>query len=449
LRKDLRSSGERAPTDEIGFDPTSEIGASRSDITTLLSAVADARTSPARRYFRFLEVVRATIDGSNCTNVMIKVQQGDFDVAPSPRHRSSRLDAGERHVPRLARDSACRRLAVAAALVIAGGALGCSGQAHDPPAREDGRISVTAERTLMGTLFRIDVVVEDEARGAAAIEAAFAEIGRTEEVLSNWSESSQISEVNRAAGSAPVVVSHELMAVLDRALHFSEITDGAFDVTFASCDGLWSVRHRRIPTDDEIASCLRHVDYRRVALDPQRSAVFVSDANMRVGVAGLAKGYRVDRAADVLTSHGIVDFVVNGGGDMRLSTGATSEPWEVKLAHPRFPDQALGTVALASGAIATSGDYQWYFERDGVRYHSILDPSSGRPARRSTSATVIAETAVDADALATGLFVMGPEEGIALAERLPEVEALIICPELSLHLSSGFPAVAGYRDLSS
>ena len=155
------------------------------------------------------------------------------------------------------------------------------------------------------------------------------------------------------------------------------------------------------------------------------------------------------RQTPVSASRGIVDFVVDGGGDMRLSTSAAGEPWEIKLAHPRLPDQPLGTVALPSGAIATSGDYQWYFERDGVRYHHILDPASGRPARRSTSATVIAETAVDADALATGLFVMGPERGIALAEHLPGVEALIIDPELSVYSTSGFPALVTREDMSS
>jgi thiamine biosynthesis lipoprotein len=307
--------------------------------------------------------------------------------------------------------------------------------------RNDGRVLVTAERPLMGTRFRIDLVAVDETLGEEAIEAAFTEIGRSDEVLNNWSESSQISEVNRAAGSAPVLVSHELMAVLDRALHFSALTDGAFDVTFASCDGLWSVRQRRVPSDEEIAACLPHVDYRRVVLDHQMSAVFVPDAAMRIGVAGLAKGYRVDRAAEVLERSGITDYVVDGGGDMRLSTGDDGEPWQIKLAHPRVPHQPLGTVGLRSGAIATSGDYEWYFERDGVRYHHILDPTSGRPARRSVSATVIAERALDADALATGLFVMGPERGIALAERLSGIEALIIGPDLSVHATSGFPTL--------
>ena len=324
---------------------------------------------------------------------------------------------------------------------------GCSARS-EAVQRDDGRILVTAERPLMGTRFRIDVVVAEESLGRRAIEAAFSEVRRSEQELSNWSETSQISEVNRAAGVAPVLVSHELMAVLDRALFVSALTDGAFDVTFASCDGLWSVRRLRVPSDAEIAACLRHVDYRRVALDHQASAVFVPDAEMRLGLAGLAKGYRVDRAAEVLTRYGVVDFVVDGGGDMRVSTGTGGEPWLIHVAHPRKPDRPLGSVALTSGAIATSGDYQWYFETDGVRYHHIMDPASGRPARRSIAATVIAENAMDADALATGLFVMGPERGIDLAEELPGVEALVIAPDLSVHASSGFPAIEPALEVS-
>jgi thiamine biosynthesis lipoprotein len=326
------------------------------------------------------------------------------------------------------------------ALLLGGVTAACSGQAGAAGKLGDGRFRLSEERSLMKTRFRIDVVVGDEAEGAAAIEAAYDEVARFEDVLSNWSDSSQITEINRAAGSAPVVVSDDLLTLLDRALHVSRLTDGAFDITFASCDGLWSVPDRRIPTDDEIAACLPHVNHRRVALDLQRSAVFLPDLRMRVGIAGLAKGYRVDRAARVLERFGVVDYVVDGGGDMRVSTGDGGRPWEISVAHPRRSGQALGTVSLTSGAIATSSDSQWYFEQDGVRYHHILDPATGRPARRSISATVIAPTALDADALATGFFVMGPDRGITLAEELPGVEALLVAPDLSVRTTSGFPS---------
>ncbi len=304
----------------------------------------------------------------------------------------------------------------------------------------DGRVRLTVERQLMATLFRIDVIVDDGDVGREAIEAAFSEIEMAEGLLSNWDESSQISELNRAAGIQPVTVSLELMAVLQRAFDVAELTGGAFDISFASCGGLWSIRDRRIPSDEELDSCLAHVDYRRVALDPERSAVFITDPETRLGIAGLAKGYRVDSAARVLERRGITDFVVDGGGDMRVSTGLSGTSWPIQVAHPRR-STPFGTIKVASGAVATSGDYEWFFEEAGVRYHHILDPDTGRPARKSASATVIAPSAVDADALATGLFVMGPAEGLALAESLPGVEAMLIAPDLTVHTTSGFPEV--------
>jgi len=303
---------------------------------------------------------------------------------------------------------------------------------------DDGRLRVTAERELMGTLFRIEVIADDAEAGQLAIEAAFAEVERAEGLLSNWDDESQISVVNTSAGASPVTVSNDLMTVLQRAIEVSELTLGAFDISFASCGGLWSIRDQRIPSNEEIAACLSHVGYQQVALNLEQSAVYISDPEMRLGIAGLAKGYRVDRAAEVLESRGITDYVVDGGGDMRIATRSLDYHWPIQVVHPRR-DTPLGTIELASGAIATSGDYEWYFEEGGVRYHHILDPATGRPARRCISATVIAADAVDADALATGLFVLGPVEGMALAERVPGVEAMLIAPDLSVHTTTGFP----------
>lgn len=331
-------------------------------------------------------------------------------------------------------------LPVAFVCLAVGPLVSCSDDGCLTQPTADGRIRVTVERQLMATLFRIDVIVDDETAGREAIEEALAEIQSAEGILSNWDDDSQISELNRSAGVQPVVVSQELMAVLQRAYEVAELTDGAFDISFASCSGLWSIRDRRIPSDEELASCLAHVDYRKVALDPTQPAVYITDPGTRLGIAGLAKGYRVDRAARILEDRGITDYVVDGGGDMRVSTGSTGTSWPIRVAHPRR-ETPLGTVVVASGAIATSGDYEWFFEHSGVRYHHILDPATGHPARRSTSATVIAPSAVEADALATGLFVMGPREGLALAERLPGVEAMLIAADLSVHTTSGFPTV--------
>ena len=310
------------------------------------------------------------------------------------------------------------------------------------PERDDGSPHVVRdERLKMGTRFEIQVVTRDLSAGRAAIEAAYQEIDRVEELLSEWRETSEISEVNRRAGHGPVAVGPDLFAVVERAAEISEITEGTFDVTFAACGGAWSVREQRIPTDGEIAACLVHVDFRRLELDPVASTIHLPTEAMRIGIAGIGKGYGVDRAAEVLEARGVRDFIVDGGGDIRVAGKKVDRPWVVGIADPRREGQLHAILEVGGGAIVTSGDYQRYFEKDGVRYHHILDPTTGRPARRAVAVTVVAATATDADALATGLFVLGPERGIEVVESQLGVEALIFGPDLEIHRSSGFPEI--------
>lgn len=291
----------------------------------------------------------------------------------------------------------------------------------------------------MGTRFEIQVVAGDAASARVAVEAAYAEIDRVEDLLSEWRETSEIAEVNRRAGRDAVRVGTDLYAVVERSIQIAGITDGAFDVTFAACGGLWSIRERRVPTDPQIEQCLVHVDYRRLVLDPAVSTIFLPTEAMRIGIAGIGKGYGVDRAAEVLEAHGVTDYIVDGGGDIRLSGSNVDRPWVVGVADPRRPGELHASLEPGRGAIVTSGDYQQFFEKDGVRYHHILDPTTGRPGRGAVAVTVVATTATDADALATGLFILGPERGIEIVEGLPGVEALIFGPDLAVHRSSGFP----------
>jgi len=299
---------------------------------------------------------------------------------------------------------------------------------------------VSASRMLMGTTFRIQLVTPDADAGNRAIEAALNEVARVEELLSEWKQTSQISAVNRAAGqSSAVAVGPELFDVVERGLEISELTAGAFDMTYASCGHLWSFRDPRIPSDAEIAACLPFADYRRVELDPGRRGIRLPDASMRIGISGIGKGYGVDRAADLLDSLGFTDYTVDGGGDLRVSGDNIDRPWRVGVADPRQPGALTMTLEPHSGAVVTSGDYHLFFELDGKRYHHIVDPSTGRPAERSIAVTVIAESAMDADALATGLFVLGPQRGLELVERLPGVEAMITAADGTPYSSFGFP----------
>jgi len=322
-----------------------------------------------------------------------------------------------------------------AAIVLSLTTAGCS----KAPA---GPVHVDDERLLMGTRFAIQVVDPDPRAARDAIEAAFEEVARVEALLSEWRETSEISAVNRAAAGAAVGVGPELMTVVRRSLEISRLTGGAFDITFAACAGLWSFRDRRVPDDAQVAACLEQVGYEKVEVDAENSTLRLALPGMRIGIAGIGKGFGIDRAAEVLEQHGIRSYVVDGGGDIRLLGDNRGRPWRVGIRHPRRPE-LYASVLASGGAIVTSGDYIQFFERDGRRYHHILDPATGRPATGSVAVTVIAPTAMDADALATGLFVMGPERGLALVESLPRVEALFFAPDLAVHRSSGFSFADG------
>ncbi|HEX6850267.1 MAG TPA: FAD:protein FMN transferase [Candidatus Polarisedimenticolaceae bacterium] len=297
------------------------------------------------------------------------------------------------------------------------------------------------QRVLMGTVFRIQVHAPPSAQARRAVAAALDEVARVEALLSEWRETSEISALNRAAGRGPLRVGPELLEVLERAALASEATGGAFDVTFATCGGLWSFRDARVPSDDELATCLGHVGFRKIRVDRARSEVEILDPATRIGLGGIGKGYGVDRAAAVLERAGVGNYVVDGGGDLRIRGRNGDRPWTVGLADPRRKGELAGRVEMEAGSIVTSGDYESYFERDGVRYHHILDPATGRPARGSIAVTVVAPDATWADALATGLFVMGPERAIPAAEALPGVSVRIVSPDGAVHTSRGFPKV--------
>lgn len=290
---------------------------------------------------------------------------------------------------------------------------------------------------LMGTQFGIQLIAIDSAHGEAAMTAAFAEIVRVEELMSEYRESSEVSAVNRNAGLTQTVVGEDLFSVLEQALAVSEVTSGAFDITYASCGYLWSVRQQRIPADADIEACLPRVGFQQVTLDSEQFTILLP-AEVRIGVGGIAKGYGVDRAAVVLESYGFDNYIVDGGGDIRLHGQRIDRPWVVGVAHPRESATLLGTLELNEGAVVSSGDYQRFFVHEGVQYHHIIDPATGRPARRAIAVTVIAQTATQADALSTGLFVLGPERGLEVAESLEGIEALIVDPDLGLHMTEGF-----------
>jgi len=296
-------------------------------------------------------------------------------------------------------------------------------------------------RVELGAPFEIQLVAADPAAARDALAAAWAEIERLDRVLSEWRETSEISAVNRRAGQGPLALGPEAYAVVERSIEFSRLTGGAFDLTWATCGGLWSVSARRIPSAAEVQACLPRIGWHKLRLDPAARTIELPDAEQRIGIGGIGVGYVVDRVARLLEEHGVTDYLIDAAGDVLLAGTKAGTPWRVAIADPRRHGEIWGALAPGQGAIATSGDYERYFERDGVRYHHIVDPATGRPADRTVAVTVVAPDAITADALSTGLFVLGPERGLELVESLPGVEALFFGPDLAVRRSSGFPAV--------
>lgn len=298
----------------------------------------------------------------------------------------------------------------------------------------------------MSTVIAVTLPAGDDARAAA--EAVIALFQRLEGELSEWREGSPLAEVNRRAGGAPVAVPPDLLAVVERSVELAERTGGAFDPTWAALWGLWDFQAAEpaVPDPEAIARAAALIDYRRVEIDRAAGTLRLPEAGMKIGLGGVAKGYALDRAAELLRGRGHADFLIVAGGQVYAAGRRGGRPWRVGVRDPRGDQtDAFALLDLEGGvSSSTSGDYESYFELDGVRYHHILDPRTGRPARGLRSATVIAPDATLADALSTALVVLGPDRGLALAEEWPEVEAVLVGEDGALRTT---PGIAGRLEI--
>ncbi len=289
----------------------------------------------------------------------------------------------------------------------------------------------------MGTRVSVRLWHDDEASAARAAEAALAEIDRIERLMSTYREDSTISRINREAAARPVPAGAELYGLVETALRISRLTDGAFDITFDSVGRHYDFRAGERPDEATIRREMGRLDYRLVTLVPGQQAIRFEREGVRINLGGIAKGYAVERAAAVLAAAGVEHAIVTAGGDSRLLGDRDGEPWVVGVRDPRSEDGVAVRLPLADEAISTSGDYERYFEEDGVRYHHILSPATGRPARGVYSASVIGPDAVLTDGLSTSVFVLGVERGLALIEELPGYETIVIDASGHMHYSTG------------
>lgn len=281
------------------------------------------------------------------------------------------------------------------------------------------------QQSVMGTRGYVELWHSDKARAQTLIQEAFDELERINQLLSPYLEQSELSRINAQAATAPVNVSPETVYLVQKSLYFSELSGGAFDITFASLGQEFDYRTGKKPTETTRKTAQANIGFERLNLDAQKQTLFFNRPGTRIDFGGIAKGYAVDQAIARLQRAGVKQAIVTAGGDSRIIGDRGGRPWLMGIKNPRGENQAL-TMPLADVAISTSGDYERYFIQDGVRYHHILNPKTGASPTEVISATVIAEQSVDADALATTLMVLGVEQGIGLINRMENVSAVII-----------------------
>jgi FAD:protein FMN transferase len=291
------------------------------------------------------------------------------------------------------------------------------------------------KRAIMGTAISVELWAADAATAQAAIDAVMGEMERIDRTMSPWIETSELALINREATQHPVKISAEMMLLLKTSLHYSALSFGAFDISFASVGYMYDYRKHIEPSKEQIASHLSAIDYRSIKLDTSAGTVFFSKPGMRIDLGGIAKGYAVDQGANILLARGIKNAIVTAGGDSRIVGDRRGRPWMVGIKDPRVPDKVAVLLPLSDTAMSTSGDYERYFMDGERRVHHIIDPHTGSSATGVRSVSVLTAHGIDSDALTKPLFILGVERGMEIIDRIPGVDAIVIDDKGQLYYS--------------
>jgi len=304
---------------------------------------------------------------------------------------------------------------------------------------------------LMDTVVEIKVYHRDGAKASEAISSSIEEMKRVEEKMSRFLPTSEVSTINKIAfkessfsSDAWIPVSDEIISLLQKAIQISDLTKGSFDITIYPLLKIWKFEGEtpEVPKGNEIRDKLRLVNYKNMVL--QNGRIKFVRRGMGIDLGGIAKGYAVDAAVRVLKEKNIGSAMVNAGGDIYVLGRKKGKPWRIGIRNPRKNEEILGSIALENSAIVTSGDYERFFFSEGKRYHHILNPQTGYPADKCQSVTILAKATDFADGLATGIFVLGPKEGMDLIEHLKEVEGIIVDKDGKVSVSSGLASRIEY-----
>jgi thiamine biosynthesis lipoprotein len=294
------------------------------------------------------------------------------------------------------------------------------------------------DEAIMGTEVRVELWSNDRAAGEAAIDAVMAEMHRIDRAMSPHKPDSELSRINREAATRPVPLSDEMFGLISRAIDFSNLSGGAFDITFAGVGQLYDYRLGIKPSDEMLARARESVGYQHLVLDASAKTLRFARHGVRIDLGGFAKGHAVDNCVAILKRLGIVNASVAAGGDSHVMGDRGGRPWTIGIRDPRRPGEVVAVLPLDEVSISTSGDYERFFEEDGVRFHHLIDPKTGRSPSDLRSVTILAADGLTTEGLSKCLFVMGLEQGMRLIESQPGVDAVVVDASGALHYSSGF-----------
>ncbi|WP_269222142.1 FAD:protein FMN transferase [Flavobacterium sp. IMCC34518] len=294
---------------------------------------------------------------------------------------------------------------------------------------------------LMGGRFDITIVAQDSLSAEQNIDEVIAEITRIEYVISDWKSTTQISEVNQNAGIRPVKVDREVFELTQRAIHFSEITNGGFDISFAAMDQIWKFdgSMTEMPSAEAIQKSIEKVGYKNIILDSDHSTIFLKLKGMKIGFGALGEGYATDKCRAIMREKGIKAGIINGSGDMSTwGKQPNGKDWNIGITNPFKTDKLIAIVPINNGAVTTSGNYEKFVVLDGKRYSHIINPATGYPATGLCSVTVIGPNAETANGLSTSIMVLGKTAGLELLNQFPDYSCVMITDDGKVVKSKNF-----------
>lgn len=305
----------------------------------------------------------------------------------------------------------------------------------------DAQITQNRAVTLMGSRFDITIVAKDLPTADAYIDSAVAEISRIENLISDWIPESQLSQVNKYAGIKPVKVDAELVALTERAIHFSEMTDGAFDISFAAADRIWKFDGSMtvLPSPEAVAESVQKIGYKNIIVNKEASTIFLKYPGMKIGFGATGKGYAADKTKALMISKGVAAGIINASGDLNTwGKQPNGDNWIIGITNPMKEDELFAAYELSGTAVVTSGNYQKFIMIGNKRYAHIIDPRTGYPSSGLSSVTVFADSAEKANGISTAIMVLGKKAGLRLLKKNPDLKGIIIDDKGKIYYSKKF-----------